>query len=157
MRALSLWQPWASAVALGWKKIETRHWATAYRGPLAIHAAKRWTREEREEWEIACEIYGLPDEPPPLGAIVAIAVLSDIRRSEDLQASISPEEREWGNYGPRRFGWILTDIVKLLEPVPFRGAQGLFDVPNEVFGPGYVPPPIAPKRVEPPRQGALFA
>lgn len=41
MRAISLWQPWASLVVLGAKKIETRHWSTNYRGPLLIHAAKR--------------------------------------------------------------------------------------------------------------------
>lgn len=28
MRALSLWQPWASAIAAGAKKIETRGWST---------------------------------------------------------------------------------------------------------------------------------
>jgi hypothetical protein len=41
MKAISLWQPWASAIALGWKKNETRHWSTDYRGPLLIHAAKK--------------------------------------------------------------------------------------------------------------------
>ena len=41
MKAISLWQPWASAMALGMKKIETRHWPTCYRGPLLIHAAKK--------------------------------------------------------------------------------------------------------------------
>lgn len=40
MKALTLWQPWASLVAIGVKTIETRSWATKYRGPLAIHAAK---------------------------------------------------------------------------------------------------------------------
>lgn len=40
MKALSLWQPWASLVAIGAKTIETRSWSTSYRGPLAIHAAK---------------------------------------------------------------------------------------------------------------------
>lgn len=39
--ALSLWQPWASLVALGAKTIETRSWSTKYRGPLLIHAARR--------------------------------------------------------------------------------------------------------------------
>lgn len=38
MKALTLHQPWASLVALGVKTIETRSWATRYRGPLAIHA-----------------------------------------------------------------------------------------------------------------------
>lgn len=41
VKAISLWQPWASLIALGPKTIETRSWATDYRGPLAIHAAKR--------------------------------------------------------------------------------------------------------------------
>jgi hypothetical protein len=40
MKAITLTQPWATLVALGAKKIETRSWSTSYRGPLAIHAAK---------------------------------------------------------------------------------------------------------------------
>jgi len=40
MKALTLWQPWASLVATGAKRIETRSCVTKYRGPLAIHAAK---------------------------------------------------------------------------------------------------------------------
>lgn len=37
---LTLTQPWASLVALGAKRIETRSWFTNYRGRIAIHAAK---------------------------------------------------------------------------------------------------------------------
>lgn len=40
MKVLTLTQPWATLVAIGAKHIETRSWATNYRGPLAIHAAK---------------------------------------------------------------------------------------------------------------------
>lgn len=43
MRAISLWEPWGTAIARGLKKIETRHWSTDYRGPLAIHCAKNLT------------------------------------------------------------------------------------------------------------------
>lgn len=39
MKALTLHQPWASLIAIGAKRIETRSWSTSYRGPLAIHAA----------------------------------------------------------------------------------------------------------------------
>ena len=31
MRAITLTQPWATLVALGFKKIETRSWSTDYR------------------------------------------------------------------------------------------------------------------------------
>lgn len=34
MKALTLWQPWASLVALSEKTIETRCWSTKYRGEL---------------------------------------------------------------------------------------------------------------------------
>jgi protein gp37 len=40
IKALSLWQPWASLMAARVKIHETRHWKTDYRGPIAIHAAK---------------------------------------------------------------------------------------------------------------------
>ncbi len=48
MKAISLWQPWATLVALGIKQTETRHWATKHRGQLAIHAAKRWRPEQQQ-------------------------------------------------------------------------------------------------------------
>ncbi len=41
MKAITLWQPWASLLACGAKIYETRSWATNYRGPIAIHAAAK--------------------------------------------------------------------------------------------------------------------
>lgn len=40
MKALTLTQPWATLVAIGAKRYETRSWSTTYRGEIAIHAAK---------------------------------------------------------------------------------------------------------------------
>lgn len=40
MKALTILQPWASLIASGAKRIETRCWKTNYRGPIAIHAGK---------------------------------------------------------------------------------------------------------------------
>jgi len=48
MKALTLTQPWATLVILGVKRIETRGWATPYRGRIAIHAAKGWHRDDIE-------------------------------------------------------------------------------------------------------------
>lgn len=48
MKALSLTEPWGTLVVTGEKKIETRSWKTAYRGLIAIHAAKNfppWAKE----------------------------------------------------------------------------------------------------------------
>lgn len=48
MKALTLYQPWATLVAIGAKRIETRSWKTDYRGPLAIHVSKRTPAEFRK-------------------------------------------------------------------------------------------------------------
>lgn len=42
MQAISVWQPWAVLLAAGKKCCETRHWPIRHRGPLLIHAAKKW-------------------------------------------------------------------------------------------------------------------
>ena len=132
MRAISLWQPWATAIAVGVKTIETRHWKTNYRGPIAIHAAKRWTRDEREFAEVEFTNGRLPKRIP-LGAIVAVAVLSECKATWELDSEISAVERIYGNYSLGRFGWILTNIRALPEPVPWKGKQGFFNVPDELL------------------------
>ena len=131
MKALSLWQPWASAMALGLKQIETRGWEPRYRGRLAIHAAKRWTASER----LFTQQMGLPDKLP-LGEIVAVGDLVDVQPTEYLllEGFISDEEFPWGDYGSGRFGWLLHNIQPLERPIPFRGAQSLFEIPDNVIG-----------------------
>lgn len=81
IKALSLWQPWASLVRPDVKTIETRSWSTSYRGWLIIHAAKRWHRGAWPEGLLAAvdELCGIASYPDalPLGAIVATARLVD--------------------------------------------------------------------------------
>lgn len=36
MKVLSVLQPWASLIAIGAKRYETRSWRTDHRGPIAI-------------------------------------------------------------------------------------------------------------------------
>lgn len=132
MRAISLWQPWASALALGFKRVETRHWSTNYTGPLVIHAAKRWTPAEREFALTEYEGGRLP-EHLPLGALVATCTLIGCRRTEDVSHQLGWLERMYGNYDAGRFAWFLTDIKPLPEPIPYRGCQGFFNVPDDVL------------------------
>lgn len=47
MRAITLMQPWASLIALGAKRYETRSWKTHYRGPLAIHSSRDFSKASR--------------------------------------------------------------------------------------------------------------
>lgn len=127
MKAISLWQPFASAIPCGFKRIETRHWSTNYRGLLAIHASKKNTGELRA---IARQ-GGLP-ENLPFGYVVAVVNLAAVLPIELLKPVASPIEQHFGDYNPGRFGWVLTDI-KPIKPFPFKGGQGFFNIPDELF------------------------
>jgi activating signal cointegrator 1 len=151
-KILSLWQPWATLIAIDLKKHETRSWGTSYRGPIAIHAAKRKMGEaERRVWRWAMQ-YGFPDagdrlpqnipafEDIPLGGIVAIANLTDclkmsrgFRNKQNIVAEdVTYLERWLGDWTSGRFAWKLEE-VKPIEFYPYKGAQGLRELPHEVF------------------------
>jgi hypothetical protein len=135
MKILSLWEPWASAMALGWKCWETRSWSTPYRGPLAIHAAKNTTAIKDltpAELEDLAEDLGTPITFPmtwPLGNILAVVDLYDCVKTEI--AKPGPLEAILGNYMPERFAW-QTRNLRRVKPVSFKGMQGLKDLPVEV-------------------------
>lgn len=46
LRAITLRQPYAQLVAVGAKTIETRGRRCNYRGPIAVHAAAKWTFDQ---------------------------------------------------------------------------------------------------------------
>ena len=125
-KAISLWQPWASLMALGLKKNETRSWATQYRGPLYIHAAKKVI-----EWpsiDIQAAFDGIAFQPPdlPLGCLVCKVDLIDCKKIFIHNRPDYPE-RAFGDYTPYRFMWI-TENLETFEPIPYRGRQGLFNI-----------------------------
>lgn len=87
-KALTLHQPWASLVALGVKTVETRSWATSYRGRLLIHAGRRMTYGPIGVYGVKRYTgeplllfpygpMGRAEVPLPLGAVVASCTLAD--------------------------------------------------------------------------------
>lgn len=149
MKAISLWEPWATYIKLGHKTIETRHWDTNVRGLIAIHAAKRF--------EAIHEIYSLLNSAkiPILtkadcasGAIIAVGNLYRIRptfveldgsRGMIIDATgsrvpVSIADSLLGNFNVGRFAWFLKDVRPLKSPLPWRGKQGWFEVPDEIMG-----------------------
>lgn len=69
----------------------------------------------------------------PFGAVVAVCDLVDVRPTVELVLDIKPIEKLYGNYTAGRFGWILENVVELTEPVPFKGHQSFFDVPDDLL------------------------
>lgn len=138
MKAITLYQPWASLVALGHKPHETRSWPTSYRGSLLIHAGKRWDRELERLWTEfdtvlrARGLARLPSPNMPIGAVVALATLRDCyptRGGLGVNSRDDLDER-FGDWSASRWAWSLCDIRPLPEPIPWSGSQGLWGVPD---------------------------
>ena len=170
MKAISLWQPWASAMAVGVKRFETRHWAapkTIVGRRVAICAAKATRPRDRagnvvdlraafedildecHESRAAFETYlDLSFDHLPFGRVVCTGVLKACHRVEGLQ--VSELERRWGDYSAGRFAWEFTDVAKLATPIPIIGRQGVFEVPDVLAGkehgafPCFCPPTPVP-------------
>jgi hypothetical protein len=51
MKALSVWEPWASMIASGVKTIETRSWQTSYRGQF-LEEERSWIVSSKTQTEI---------------------------------------------------------------------------------------------------------
>lgn len=133
MKALTLTQPWASLVALGYKRVETRSWPI-YRSQfstIAIHAAKGMPKAARDFAEVEHTLGRIPGAIPR-GAVVAVARLLDCRRTEEAAGMVSGLERYLGDYSPGRWAWFLGYVYALSKPVPCRGALGLWELPAEI-------------------------
>jgi hypothetical protein len=77
-----------------------------YRGPLLIHAAKGFTPEAR-----------------------SVCYYDPFR---DALEGINAIEHAFGNYGPARSAWQLTEAVKFPNPIPCLGSLGLWKLPEHV-------------------------
>lgn len=137
MKAITLTQPWATLVAIGAKRIETRSWSTSYRGPIAIHAAKgfpRWARElaRSKEFLNAPQVTALLADgfEYPRGVVIATCNLVRCVETDLIERYVQPfteQERSFGDYSPRRFGFLLEGVEVLSEPIPATGALGLWE------------------------------
>ena len=124
VKALTLTQPWATLVALGYKQIETRSWRTQHRGPIAIHAAKGYPASARR---FAEGFGGLTHTPR--GAVVCVIDLVDCQPTEEVALGISDLEHHLGDYTPGRWAWLFdpASLLFIPNPIPARGALSLWE------------------------------
>ena len=150
MKAITLYQPWASLIAVGVKTIETRNWAPlAVLGQrIAIHAAKRPPRIQELPGDISWEwTKGLPR-----GTVVATARVVKVGR---VHSNTGPHGtmklfrsnhqgtalRSWqfepftpdkyGDYSLGRWLWFLADIKPVDPPISAVGRQGFWNWEEE--------------------------
>lgn len=100
--------------------------------------------------------YGAPNlDRLPLGMVLGTVKLVDVlpasyavgigvvphgktARAQKMEKTrlITPVERAFGNYdgSGRRFAWFLEDVKPLSMPIPYRGRQRLWNLPDEIMG-----------------------
>lgn len=155
-RALSLIQPWAWCVIYGPKDIENRTWWSTLRGPLWIAASAQVTRRYYDQAKELIESIAPGLVVPALkdldyGCIIGRATITDvilpggyrwtghITRTRAPGHCYRPERgglhpaavSRW--YFPEQYGYVLADRTALVKPVPCKGLQRLWTVPEDVL------------------------
>ncbi len=119
-------------MAVGAKEIETRSWATKYRGELVICAAKHW--DDECAFTLGSAEVMLALEPIlqfgglPFGVALCVVELFACDSTDIFNPAIKTPERQFGNYEPGRFAWVTRNLRVLKIPVPVRGKQMIFDL-----------------------------
>jgi len=156
MKAITIWQPWASLLACGAKQFETRSWATSYRGPIAIHAAQRQPctvmrelpiKTQQEIFDALYKYFGIHSgalSRLKTGAIIATAELVGCHKivlygGRGLSADgpgwletdhgiYEPDDQEllFGDWTPGRYAWEIANVKLLDAPIPAKGKQRLW-------------------------------
>lgn len=148
MKAITVWPEWACAIAHLGKDVENRGWSPPswlVGARIAIHAGRhiggRPGAVATEEGLTSVvrmaprgaigSILTMPPRffrPDMSGiAIATSAIVATARLADVVTDSPSP----WAV--PDAYHWVLADLRTLREPVACRGAQGLWDVPDDVL------------------------
>lgn len=150
MKALTIWQPWASLIMAGAKPYEFRNWPApkSVRGTrIAIHAGARPVRRSEvadliirlgsdEAWstalkpEIALPLLERVHAAPaslPLASILGTAIIGDPRRAFDIVEEFGARLNDSDRDEHSNWAWPLSEIETLEPFVPAKGLQGFWD------------------------------
>lgn len=154
MKAITVRQPYATAIIDLGKDTENRTRRWRYQGTLAIHAAKLW--HDRLDDPVLLDAYTRwlwDDEPPPAGGWAAAArQVGPIEPGFDRDEMLFPRGvilgtvdlkrchpaiggccAPWGERGRGTFHLELVNPRRLVTPIPWQGKQQMWDLPDEVL------------------------
>jgi len=141
VRALTVRQPWAWAIVEGGKHVENRSRGTTYRGPLAIHAALTWSARGASDprvlaaWDPAGLGRGWGPDDFPAGAVIGVVDLVDAHPAAGCCEPWGEAEYSEANGRTVRtvHHLVLEQPRALPEPIPARGALGLWTPPRDLI------------------------
>jgi hypothetical protein len=138
------------------KENETRHWAPDLKPgtDLVIHAAKKWSNDvtalvanghfnaalhrlclapiDPRWWDRISSCYTDDYVPLPLGALVGVVTFVRWEHTEAMRDSLTDQERAFGNWSDGRYAWAFGEPRRFATPIPWKGHQGFFNVPDDV-------------------------
>jgi hypothetical protein len=131
MKAITIHEPYVSAILALRKRYETRGWKTDYRGDVVLCTAKVMTADERQ-LALSDHYKDVWGDAFHLGCAVGIAMLVDCLPCEMLMDSISDTERALGYWQAGNYAFELSDVRWFAYPVPVRGQLGLWTYRGEL-------------------------
>ena len=147
MKAISLHEPYATAVIIGLKRVETRNRLTHVRARIVIHAAKHKSKDYRCLWDDFMQVpeirwafhtHGFKTyDSLPFGHLLGTVDLYDCKPTGTAKPVLSDQELILGNYDPDRFAWVLKQPRPFDKPIPFKAHQGWFTVPDSLLDPSH--------------------
>ena len=129
MKVLSLRQPYAELIVSGKKTIESRLWATKFRGEFLIHAGMNVSLG-------ACKRFGFDPENLTKGAVVGKAVLISVKeyltdedylKDSDKHFGSKEGLEEFGWSGKKKYGFVLENVERVNPPISLKGQLGFFN------------------------------
>lgn len=127
MLALSVRQPWASAIITRGKPVENRSWPTGVRGLVLVHASsRRPTKSDIAEYEKVAR-WAVVEEP--WGSHPCDALLGGFVGAVEIVDCVRAMDSPWffGDYG-----FVLRN-PRPLPFVPYKGSLGFFDIPEGII------------------------
>ncbi|WLP90235.1 ASCH domain-containing protein [Gordonia sp. NB41Y] len=123
MRAITVRQPWAWQIIHQRKDVEnrTRNIAGAYRGPVAIHAALKYDDVAMTRLPMHAPDWATKRRAFWTGVILGVVDLVDV---------VENSTSEWAQPGMKHL--VLANPRALAEPIPCKGALGLWTPPADV-------------------------
>lgn len=135
MNAITLREPFATLIALGVKRFETRDARFRLSGAVAIHSGKSHSHvglASEEPFRAHLKGYGI-DKPFPFGQIIAVTRVVAVRPTSEYPPP-TELERAFGDWSDGRVSVELNLRESFLDlpPIVVSGKQGIWYLPRSV-------------------------
>jgi hypothetical protein len=141
MKAIAIQQPWAQLLVAGAKQYHVCRWRPRCRGPLLIQSTGIFAAAGRKlcaREPFASVLGGLgitKDADLPLGMILGQVTLEDCQPTDRvLFEGLEARQLAFGDFLPGHFAWKLSEPNRFVQPIPYLGAPGIFEVPEDCLG-----------------------